>query len=360
MRMNPYHYVPKKVVFSPIIKTNIINSRFNNDNIDENIENKIRTHSLNNKKKKFKTIDSQTISFIDLKFNSDELIWRLISRIIMTKGISSFKQAVKYEAITKVWKNHSLIIERLLVNYKNFKWFLEKDKIMNEKVLMEFLSLLKMNNKKGHEEFCRKIILIFDEEGEGNIKIKEFFFLMNLTSQTSLNFDKMNFLCSLFEDYKKINKNKSVNIEEIIDNFKVILNYETYRKDLRKLIDSIKNEFLKGKYFTMNNNNSESNYVEKDRVLKFLLENETVQMILKKFYRDYLKAHSSYNDEIMNVFYATMRNSKRMLNLHDIIEYCESDYMILEKNLKAIETKNDIIEDINQHEHYFKEEKEYK
>ena len=182
---------------------------------------------------------------------------------------------------------------------------------------------------------------------------------MNLTSQTSLNFDKINFLCYLFEDYKKINKNKSVNIEEIIDNFKVILNYETYRKDLRKLIDSIKNEFLKGKKFTMNDNNSESNYVEKERVLKFLLENETVQMILKKFYRDYLKAHSSYNDEIMNGFYATMRNSKRMLNIHDIVKHCENDYTVLEKALKDIENKLNNENQIIDFENYLKEEKEY-
>ena len=115
-----------------------------------------------------------------------------------TKGINSFKQAVRYEAIRKVWKSHSLTIERLLVNYKNFKWFFEKEKIIDEKVLLEFLSLLKINNDKGYEDFCKKIILIFDDEGYGTIKIKEFFFLMNLTSKTSSNYEKMNFLTYLF------------------------------------------------------------------------------------------------------------------------------------------------------------------
>ena len=56
---------------------------------------------------------------------------------------------------------------------------------------------------------------------------------------------------------------------------------------------------MKGKKF---NSNPELNYVEKDRVLKFLLENESVKIILKKFYRDYSKAHILYNDEIMILF----------------------------------------------------------
>ena len=119
-------------------------------------------------------IESQTISLLDLKFNSDELIWRLISRIIMTKGISSFKQAVKYEAITKVWKNHSLIIEKLLVNYTKFKWFLERENYINENVFLELISLLKLN-KNGGIDFTNKIFLIFDE-GNGNIKVKDVFF----------------------------------------------------------------------------------------------------------------------------------------------------------------------------------------
>ena len=130
-----------------------------------------------NKGKKRKVIETQTKSFNDNNINNEELIWRLISRIMTTKGITSFKQAVRYEAIRKVWKSHSLTIERLLVNYNNFKWFFEKERIIDEKVLLEFLSLLKINNEKGYEDFCRKIILIFDDEGMINIKIKDFFFL---------------------------------------------------------------------------------------------------------------------------------------------------------------------------------------
>ena len=361
MIMNPYHYVPKRVVFSKFIINNLINSRFNKTKEITLGKERIKSDSTflktsYNKGKKRKVIESQTISFNDKYFTSDELIWRLIGRIMMTKGFTSFKQAVRYEAITKVWKVHSLIIERLLVNYNNFKWFFEKGKTINEKVLLEFLSLLKLNNNKGYEDFCKKIILIFDEEGQGDIKTKELFFLLNVSSQISLNYEKMNFLVNLFEDYNRINKKKSVNIEEIPNNFRVILNHESYRKDLKRLFENLKNEFFKGKKF---NSNPELNYVEKDRVLKFLLENESVKIILKKFYRDYSRAHMLYNDEIMNEFYATMRNSKRMLNIHDMVELCNAEYLRLEKNLMAIENKMNIENQINEFENYIKEEKEY-
>ena len=186
MIMNPYHYVPKRVVFSKILVNNLINSRFNKTKEISLGKERSKSESTflktsYNKGKKRKVIESQTLSFNDKHFSSDELIWRLIGRIMMTKGFSSFKQAVRYEAITKVWKVHSLIIERLLVNYNNFKWFFEKGKTMNEKVLLEFLSLLKLNNNKGHEDFCKKIILIFDEEGQGDIKTKEFFFFFYIS-----------------------------------------------------------------------------------------------------------------------------------------------------------------------------------
>ena len=62
-------------------------------------------------------------------------------------------------------------------------------------------------------------------------------------------------------------------------------------------------------------------------------------MLIKKFYNNYSKAHKTYDEQIMNVFNTTMRNSKRMLNIHDIVEYCESDLKNIEEDLIAIENK---------------------
>ena len=363
MIMNPYHYVPKQVIFSPIMANNLINSRFNKTKEEKNLKIKYNKTEISsflktnyNKGKKRKVLETQTISFNDNNFNNEELIWRLISRIMTTKGINSFKQAVRYEAIRKVWKSHSLTIERLLVNYKNFKWFFEKDRIIDEKVLLEFLSLLKINNDKGYEDFCKKIILIFDDEGYGTIKIKEFFFLMNLTSQTSSNYEKMNFLTYLFEDFKRSHLKKNINIEEIPNHFRIILNHETNKKDLRRLYDNLKIVFLNGEKII---SKSELNYFEKEKILKFLLEDESIKIILKKFYRDFSNTESAYNDEINNGFYATMRNSKRMLNIHDITKICKNDYIVIENVLKTIEHKMNIGKEINNFQNYLIEEKQY-
>ena len=130
MTINPYHYVPKKVIFSTSINNNLISNQLSGNLVTYEEKGKINFPTVKNQKsrnkKNRKMISSYSISFPDPNFKRDELIWRLIPKITITKGVSSFKQAVKYEAITKVWKVHSLIIEKLLVNYQNFKWFLVK------------------------------------------------------------------------------------------------------------------------------------------------------------------------------------------------------------------------------------------
>ena len=328
MTINPYHYVPKKVMFSTFINNNLISDKLNEGGniISYNEKPKITFPSLgksNNKnkyKKNRKVIKSQSISIPDPNFKRDELIWRLISRISMTKGVSSLKQAVKYEAITKVWKVHSLIIEKLLVNYQKFKWFLEKEKIISENVFMELISLLKLDKNSG-DDFCRKIFLIFDDEGYGNIKVKEFFFFMDITSQSTSTVEKFSFLANLFEDNHRINKIKSVN-----------------RKNI--------------------NENSEENYFEKKKVIKFLIESQVIRLILKKFYRDYARSHKLYDEEIMNVFNSTMRNSKRMLDIHDMDEYFKADLNTIEKDLIAIDNKLKIQSELRAFNKYLNDENE--
>ena len=183
MVLNPYHYVPKSVMFSTSINRNLISRKLNtgknisnyNNEKTNNINYSLPSKKINYKNSKNrKVFESSSILFFDKNFKRDELIWRLISKINPSKGVSSFKQAVKYEAISKVWKVHSLIIEKLLVNYTKFKWFLEREKYINENVFLELISLLKLN-KNGGIDFTNKIFLIFDE-GNGNIKVKDVFF----------------------------------------------------------------------------------------------------------------------------------------------------------------------------------------
>ena len=217
---------------------------------------------------------------------------------------------------------------------------------------MELISLLKLD-KSGGDDFTRKIFLIFDDEGLGNIKVKEFFFFMDITSQSTSTIEKFFFLGNLFEDKSRINKINSVNIEEIVENFKCIINYENYRRDYKKLIENIKIEFLNGSNI---NENSEDNYFNKKRIIKYLLDSQIIRYILRKFYRDFAKAHKLYDDEIMNVFNSTMRNSKRMLDIHDIIEYCITDLKKVEGDLMAINKKLHTEEQLRKFTDYLNDE----
>ena len=54
-----------------------------------------------------------------------------------------------------------------------------------------------------------------------------------------------------------------------------------------------------------------------------------------------------------------MRNSKRMLNIHDITKICKNDYIVIENVLKTIEHKMNIGKEINNFQNYLIEEKQY-
>ena len=79
-------------------------------------------------------------------------------------------------------------------------------------------------------------------------------------------------------------------------------------------------------------------------------------MLIKKFYNNYSKAHKNYDEQIMNVFNTTMRDSKRMLNIHDIVEYCESDLRKLEEELIAIDNKEKMKIDLLQFRDYLNDD----
>ena len=75
-----------------------------------------------------------------------------------------------------MWKYHSLLIEKLLVNYSEFKWFFEKEKLIKEEVFNKFLECKKIQEEiKGEISFAKKVFLAFDDLGFGEINIKNFF-----------------------------------------------------------------------------------------------------------------------------------------------------------------------------------------
>jgi hypothetical protein len=158
---------------------------------------------------------------------------------------------------------------------------------------------------------------------------------MELTSRISNNYEKINFIVDLFEDYFKIKENKSINVLDAIDIFKVIINIDNFRF-IKTLKNEIKKKLLNGKF----SENYNENFVEKNKFKNFLLENKIIKGILRQYQKDYSNSNKIFDEELLSVFNSVIRNYKRLMNLNDIIEYNNIDINKMEKILKIINEKN--------------------
>ena len=209
MDINPYHYVPSKVKFSKVIEMGLISEKLGD--MDSGITHHIVKNNVNffrdkssKKSKNNRVIDTFQVSYNKNLLHKSGLVWRILQKFyVRRKGINpSFKQACKFKAYTELWKYHSMIIEKLLVNYGKFKWFLEKEKFMREEVFTEFIECKKLESEiKGEITFAKKVFLAFDDTGIGIINIKLFFLVMEITSKYYNILEKINFICDLVEEF---------------------------------------------------------------------------------------------------------------------------------------------------------------
>ena len=335
MNMNPYSRASKEVFYNNIRLenhlTDINNHNINSQNFFENFSNQKK---IKFKYKKTRVLSSITLKFSENNFKKSLLIWRLLNETYKLNLNYKFKSAIRNEGLKLLWKNHSIIMENILINYNNFKWFLEKGKFISQDALKEFLYLIKFE-KNNIITFCNKTFLIFDDKGNNLINVKKFLFFMNLTSRISNDYEKIIFIVDLFEDYFKIKENKSINVLDVIEIFKVIINVDDF-KYVKILKNDIKKNLLK-KNFSENYN---ENFVEKNKFQNFLIENKIIKRILKNYQNDYLNSNKIFDEELLSVFNSVIRNYKRFMNLNDIIEFNNIDLIKMEKILKTINEKN--------------------
>ena len=335
MNMNPYSRASKEVFYNNILLenhlTDINNNHINSQNFFENFSNQKK---IKFKYKKTRVLSSITLRFSENNFKKSLLIWRLLNETYKLNLNYKFKAAIRNEGLKLLWKNHSIIMENILINYNNFKWFLEKGKYISQDALKEFLYLIKFE-KNSIITFCNKTFLIFDDKGNNLINVKKFLFFMQLTSRISNNYEKINFIVDLFEDYFKIKENKSINVLDAIDIFKVIINIDNFRF-IKTLKNEIKKKLLNGKF----SENYNENFVEKNKFKNFLLENKIIKGILRQYQKDYSNSNKIFDEELLSVFNSVIRNYKRLMNLNDIIEYNNIDINKMEKILKIINEKN--------------------
>ena len=349
MELNPYHYVSNIVKYSNSIQMKKISEKLGNiHGANFNIKATSQRHffrgqSFNNKLSNKSQTNVRVINSFQVIFNANlshksGLVWRILLKFKLKKNniIPSFRQACKFKAYSELWKYHSLLIEKLLVNYSEFKWFFEKEKLIKEEVFNEFLECKKIQEEiKGEISFAKKVFLAFDDLGIGEINIKNFFLIMEITSKSNNNLEKINFISELVENYEFRHEEKSVNLFDMYELFKCLILYENSQKDLRYLYEAIKEDLNNGEKI------SDDIYVTKNDVCNFLLNNKFIHKLIQGFKILYKYANINYIEEINSCFNSTVRNVKKFLNEQNEV-MCDSDnnYYKFEQVLKSIQNKN--------------------
>ena len=234
MDLNPYHSVPKNVKYCNLLELKNISEQLSYVNgiaqsrgvtcqphffkRDINFKNN-KNFNLN---ANLKIIDSVTVTYNNNYVSSKgELVWRILKKLKKKFISSSFRQACVFQGYSELWRYYSLLLEKMLVNYSAFKWFIIKDKYMEKKVFTEFLQYMDINLKE-NKLFPDKVYLLFDYNGNDKINIKIFYFIMELISNSSKFIDKINFLCELFEDNNKKNFINVIEMQEILKRIIII------------------------------------------------------------------------------------------------------------------------------------------
>lgn len=346
MELNPYHAVSKNVKYSNSIEMKKISEKLGNiHGASFNIKAKSQRHffrgqSYKNKndKRNRRVINSFQVTFNTNLTHRGGLVWRILNKFKLRNIniLSSFRQACKFKAYLELWKYHSMIIEKLLVNYEEFKWFYEKEKLMKEEVFNEFLECKKLQEEVKEElTFCNKVYLAFDELGTGEINLKVFFLIMEITSKSNNNLEKLNFITSLVEDYNLRSEEKSVNIFDMYELFKSLILFENAQKDIKYLYEAIKTELNNGEKL------DNEKYVRSHDVYNFLLNNKIIHKIIQGFKTQYKFADINYIEEVNSSFNSTVRNVKKFLNEQkEVLCDNKNNYYKFEQILKSIQTKN--------------------
>lgn len=339
IEFNPYHLVSDMVRYCNTVEMKNISeklSRVNGASFNKKTTTKLlffKNENITNKRRISKVIHGTSVSLNKNLSLKGGLVWRILSRITKLSGYNSFYIACKFKGYSELWKHYSLLIEQLLAKYSEIKWFLEKNKYMKKEVFIEFLTLMKLVPKNDNT-FPNKIFLLFDEESTGEINFKEFLFIMELTSKTSSDIEKIIFYVELFTDLKLKDKKECINVLEMYEILKHLINTSNHTKEYKYLYDLLKSEFNEGEKISINL------YINKQQLCQFFLNNKYIQKLLQNFWLQYKFADMVYNEEINSSFNSTVKNVKKFLNQqNEITKLSLNECTNLENILKAVKYK---------------------
>ena len=308
IKMNPYHYV------SVSLKDTIDKyTRLNAHHSQPNIRNAIKSHHGTITKP-----CSQCTFYIKKESPKSNLIKRLIKINIQKNEFmsSNFKMAIKWEGICQLWNNHSVVLEKLIKSYREYKWFLDKEPLITMGALKEFLHLV---NIEDNNNFCDDVFSLFEKEEK--IDIKEFFQSVIIVSDNSYE-KKSKFIVDVWE-----------NNQTGLISFKVIsrlLKFACHsKKDYDAIIHKIKEVV------------EDLEMIPKSKVLKVMLYDGKVRLLLERnlnFSKERINA--IFKDEIMNVINGNIRSWQYNMSDHDIQMFCKGEVNSLERLLMILDTND--------------------
>ena len=353
IKLNPYHYVSTRVRYNNAIEMEKISEKLSKVNsVKPNQKTTSKLHFFKNNFNK--KVNTKLLKGVKVQFNNNlsykgGLVWRILSKLQKNNVPSEFRQICKFQGYSELWKYYGMLIEKLILNYPLFKWFLEKEKLMSEDVFKEYLQCLKMDIVV-EESFPRKVFLLFDDSGDGKINIKDFFFIMKLTSSTS-DIDKLNFFMKLFEDVNRTDNQLCINVLEMFEIMKKIINHSGWRKIKMNLLKNFRKEFNDDKVI------DKEFYITKDQMINFFINNKLINKLIDNFKRDYKYAYINYNEKVNNIFFNTVRTVKKFINeQNEVSSICGPKVMHYEKVLDAIEIKDKQRLKINEYNDYIENE----
>ena len=241
----------------------------------------------------------------------------LIQHLINTRNSNSneymstntkFKQAIKWEGIYHLWKNHSIILETLINKYNEYKWFLDKNEYITDQTLKEFMRILHIETpftffKDVFDLFgfdnniCKYYYSNNNNTNKSKIiNVKLFFQRIVSSSMNGVLETKIEMLCNIWEHIH----NKVIYIKDVLYLLKECLfymkDYDTVKKILTK---QDHNCFTKKEFY---------NYIISHSKLRLIFQ--------RNLFIDYNTVHQIFKDEVLTAVNSTEQNWKTYLSEH--------------------------------------------
>ena len=304
MLLNPYHLISGKVKYSNPGEMEKISEKLKELNSSKvnNIQLENKTYFFKNSNMKNnkigKLINTSYVQLNEKILYESDFIWRILSIIKKVRYYSPFYISCLLKGYYELWKNHSILLEQLLVKYPIYKWFFEKNNYMKEEVLDEFISCLKID-LKNDKSFSKKLVLLF---GENNlINLKKFFLIMELTATNDEFKEKVKFIAELLADIKLKDEVNCINLVEAFYLINNIFNSSNYRKDIKYFNDILNKEFNDGKKI------DKDIYISKKMMNELFLSNKFLQKKIREFVFKFENADKIFDEQINLHFNSNLR-----------------------------------------------------